>query len=61
MPNRYLAFLGSVRTSTPPSPPRPGWRVAVACKRLLAEEGVELVDPLDLNMESVFKPHFAYR
>ncbi len=63
MPNRYLVFLGSSRTSTPPSPPRLGWRVAQACKRLLGEAGAEaeLIDPLDLDRGSVFKPHFAYR
>lgn len=59
---KILVFLGSVRTSTPPRPARLGERVAKACFSLLESRGVEvtLVDPLDLNLEPPFKPHFAY-
>ncbi|MGM0982491.1 MAG: NADPH-dependent FMN reductase [Pseudomonadota bacterium] len=58
----YLVFLGTVRDSTPPAPARLGLRVARACMQLLEAEGatVELIDPLDLELDGVFKPHFAY-
>lgn len=57
----YLAFLGSTRESTPPRPARLGLRVAKACMRMLRERGdAELIDPLDLQLEPAFKPHFAY-
>ena len=57
-----LVFLGSVRDSTPPRPARLGCRVARACRDRLAAEGHEvgLIDPLDLDLGGVFKPHFAY-
>ena len=60
---KILVFLGSVRESTPPQPPRLGLRVARACAALLAASGneVELIDPLDFDLDAVFKPHFAYR
>lgn len=58
----YLVFLGSARESTPPAPARLGLRVARACVRLLEANGasVALIDPLDLELGAVFKPHFAY-
>ena len=59
----YLVFLGSTRTSTPPSPPRLGERVAKSCERLLSSlpnTTAELIDPLALNLGDPFKPHFAY-
>ncbi|KFZ30811.1 flavoprotein [Pseudidiomarina salinarum] len=59
-----LIFLGSVRQSSPPKPARLGERVALACQRVLRanfpDSTIELIDPLDLEMEPVFKPHFAY-
>ncbi|MGJ7460704.1 NADPH-dependent FMN reductase [Halomonas sp. MA07-2] len=58
----FLVFLGSARESTPPSPARLGLRVARACVQLLEADGatVELIDPLELELGGVFKPHFAY-
>lgn len=58
----YLVFLGTVRDSTPPAPARLGLRVARACVQLLEADGatVELIDPLDIALDDVFKPHFAY-
>lgn len=59
----YLVFLGSTRTSTPPSPARIGERVANACERLLSslpDTTAEIIDPLTLNLSDPFKPHFAY-
>ena len=60
---KILVFLGSVRDSAPPRPARLGLRVARACMRELESRGVdvELIDPLDLERDRVFKPHFAYR
>lgn len=60
---QILVFLGSSRDSTPPGPARLGARVAVFCCNALRSRGhhVELVDPLDIETGSVFKPHFAYR
>lgn len=61
-----LVFLGSVRDSTPPKPPRLGQRVALACTRYLQaanadkEVQVEIIDPLDYLLDPVFKPHFSY-
>ena len=57
-----LVFLGSARDSTPPRPARLGLRVARMCQGWLAARGhaVRLVDPLDLDLPGVFKPHFAY-
>jgi NAD(P)H-dependent FMN reductase len=60
---RYLVFLGSVRASGPPYPERLGLRVARACLGWLdaGADRAALVDPLDLQWPSAFKPHFAYR
>ena len=59
---KFLVFLGSVRDSTPPRPARLGHRVACACRDRLVAEGHEagLIDPLDLDLGGVFKPHFAH-
>ena len=58
----FLVFLGSARDSTPPAPARLGLRVAHACVALLEADGarVELIDPLDVEIGAIFKPHFAY-
>lgn len=58
----FLVFLGSVRDSTPPRPARLGARVAAACARHLRAKGrgADIVDPLEIPLEPVFKPHFAY-
>jgi chromate reductase, NAD(P)H dehydrogenase (quinone) len=57
----YLVFLGSVRESLPPKPPRLGMRVARAClQRLESRDHAELVDPLECPLPSPFKPHFSY-
>ena len=58
-----LVFLGSARASTPPNPVRLGLRVARACLAHLQQEGhkVTLVDPLDVPLDPVFKPHFSFR
>jgi len=59
---KFLIFLGTVRDSTPPNPPRLGLRVAKACALHIhqGDHAVELIDPLDLVLEPIFKPHFAY-
>ncbi len=58
---KILVFLGSVRESSPPKPPRLGHRVAKACVALLDEKyEVELIDPLDYQQPAIFKPHFSY-
>ncbi|MEX0707359.1 MAG: NAD(P)H-dependent oxidoreductase [Woeseia sp.] len=61
---KFLIFLGTVRQSSPPNPPRLGLRVARACVSHFtkSDEGntVELIDPLDVVLGHVFKPHFAY-
>jgi len=59
---KVLVFLGSARASSPPKPQRLGLRVSRACTDLLERHGaeVELIDPLDLAFEPVFKPHFSY-
>jgi len=58
-----LIFLGSARVSTPPRPARLGERIARFCTDALASRGhkVNLVDPLDIALDGVFKPHFAYQ
>ncbi|MGD9472513.1 MAG: NADPH-dependent FMN reductase [Novosphingobium sp.] len=55
-------FLGSARDSTPPRPARLGLRVASRCKNQLQEMSctAELIDPLSMELPTVFKPHFAY-
>jgi NAD(P)H-dependent FMN reductase len=57
-----LVFLGSARASTPPHPARLGLRVARACVAQLQEAGhtVTLIDPLDVPLDPVFTPHFAF-
>lgn len=59
---KILVFLGSARKSTPPRPARLGERVAKTCVRQLEDGGsnVELIDPLDYQLNAVFKPHFSY-
>lgn len=61
-PLKLLVFLGSVRASTPPEPARLGLRVAKACKQNLVDKllDVEFIDPLDIEIDPVFKPHFSY-
>lgn len=60
----FLIFLGSVRDSTPPNPPRLGLRVARACYGHIVEldgsHSAEIVDPLEYELGAIFKPHFAY-
>lgn len=59
---KFLIFLGTVRDSTPPNPPRLGLRVTRACVAQLQQGdiSVELIDPLDFDLGVIFKPHFAY-
>lgn len=61
---KFLIFLGSVRDSTPPRPARLGLRVAKSCLRCLqssySAHEFELIDPLDYQLDPVFKPQFAY-
>lgn len=58
---KFLVFLGTVRDSTPPNPPRLGLRVAKACVSYYqGNPFTELIDPLDFDAEPIFKPHFAY-
>ena len=59
---KFLIFLGSARDSTPPRPARLGLRVAQHCGKHLEAmgHGVELIDPLSIELPVSFKPHFAY-
>jgi len=59
---KYLVFVGSVRDSAPPRPRRLGLRVARALATQLRSEtnDVTLVDPLEIALETPFKPHFSY-
>lgn len=59
---KFLVFLGTMRDSTPPNPPRLGLRVAQACLTQIhqGDHYAELIDPLDFQLEAIFKPHFAY-
>jgi len=59
---KILIFLGSVRDSTPPRPARLGLRVARACAAHLTAGGIDatIIDLLDLDLPTPFKPHFAY-
>lgn len=59
---KLLIFLGTVRDSSPPNPPRLGLRVARACFAQLhqGDISVELIDPLDFDLGFVFKPYFSY-
>jgi len=58
----FLVFLGSERDSTPPRPARLGDRVADACAKRLTANNLEhkIVDPLEINLPTPFKPHFSY-
>ena len=62
VPLTFLVFLGSVRESAPPRPPRLGARVARALLRRLeaGPHAARLVDPLGLDLGGVFRPHFAH-
>lgn len=62
MPLTLLVFLGSARASSPPQPARLGLRVARACVAQLQEAGhsVTLIDPLEVPLDPVFTPHFAF-
>jgi NAD(P)H-dependent FMN reductase len=62
MPLNLLVFLGSARASSPPQPVRLGLRVARACVAQLQDAGhtVTLIDPLDVPLDPVFTPHFAF-
>ena len=57
-----LVFLGSARASSPPQPVRLGLRVTRACVAQLQDAGhtVTLIDPLDVPLDPVFTPHFAF-
>ena len=61
---KLLVFLGSVRNSAPPAPPRLGMRIALACMEHLQmhhpDHQAQLIDPLDYTPDIIFKPHFAY-
>lgn len=59
---KFLVFLGTVRDSAPPNPPRLGLRVAKACVSQISQgdHSAELIDPLDLDVGPIFKPYFAY-
>lgn len=61
-PLNLLVFLGTVRDSSPPRPPRLGLRVARACMARLGAEGQDasLIDPLGLDLPGPFKPQFSY-
>lgn len=58
---KALVFLGSKRTTSPPSPPRLGERVATFLVQAAQSRfDVGLVDPLDYAFGDAFKPYFAY-
>lgn len=59
---KLLVFIGTVRESSPPRPARLGLRVARACEQWFQkrEIDIQMVDPLDIPMDRVFKPHFSY-
>lgn len=60
----FLIFLGTVRNSEPPHPPRLGVRVARACEAHLISSGTitaKMIDPLEIDLAREFKPHFSYR
>lgn len=60
---KILLFLGSSRESTPPSPARVGHRLAIFLQNYLQKKSieVELIDPLDYTLPSVFKPLFSFK
>jgi NAD(P)H-dependent FMN reductase len=57
-----LVFQGSTRVDGPPRPARVGERVAAFVERSLEARGhlVSIVDPVDLDIPLLRKPHFAY-
>jgi NAD(P)H-dependent FMN reductase len=59
---KILVILGSVRTSSPPTPARLGLRVAKCCVHQLAQSNhdVVLIDPLDYDLSDPFTPLFSY-
>lgn len=59
---KVLVFLGSTRVDGPPRPARVGVRVAAFVERSLVARGhsVTIVDPVDLDLPLLRKPHFAY-
>lgn len=59
---KLLVFIGTVRESSPPRPARLGLRVARACEQWFQkrEIDIQMVDPLDIPMDRIFKPHFSY-
>lgn len=58
---KFPVFPGTVRDSTLPNPPRLGLRVAKAgASYYQGDLSTELIDPLDLDFEPLFKPYFAY-
>jgi len=59
-----VVFLGSSRESTPPSPSRLGARVTKALVNQIAVDDsihATLIDPLDYDLDKIFKPHFCYQ
>ena len=58
----FLVFIGSERASSPPRPERLGARVAGACEKRLVANGMvhRLIDPLEIDLPTPFKPHFSY-
>ena len=61
---KFLIFLGTVRDSAPPKPRRLGLRVSRAgsafFQTLYKDHSIEVIDPLDYELSTAFKPHFAY-
>ena len=61
---KFLLFLGSVRESAPPKPMRLGKRVSKAIvtnfEQAFPEHEIEVIDALDIELNSVFKPEFAF-
>ena len=59
---KVLVFLGSTRVEGPPRPARVGVRVAALVERALISRGhsVSIVDPVDLDIPLLRKPHFSY-
>ncbi|CAJ1349072.1 unnamed protein product [Effrenium voratum] len=62
-PLRVLCFLGSTRSEGPPFPANVGARVAKFAAAVLARRGhgVEVADPLEIEVPLMRKPHFAYK
>lgn len=60
----FLIFLGTVRKSEPPHPPRLGTRVALVCEAHVTnfdKSTAKIIDPLEFEIAREFKPHFSYR